>query len=180
MVIFFLFDCSENHQPPPTANSAQEPTEVSPVELSIEQMGSNCYKLGSPITIKMVFYNRTNKNLRIINYFSLDRNGGNIIPMETDQTGYSILVPFSMADNFSHPPDAMPYRELPALGSIVVNVDYYFPRIIQKALAGNNSYKSITPSPGQYFLRFRFLSAGNDDIWNGSVISNQINLCITE
>jgi len=86
------------------------------------------------------------------------------------------LADFQLVDIFSTPSNV--YRQVPANQAIDFVAEFIFPDDLAQSMP-NEIVKLVTPAPGQYFLRFVYISyEGNQDLWSGSIGSNRIEICI--
>lgn len=149
---------------------------------SIEAADDGRSKVGNPIEIKLTFKNLTGKTIQIPVDFSVAVNrrgdGGNLIPFITTTDAVDVHAPgdFQLVDIFSTP--SRLYREISAGQSVDFEIEFRFP----KYLAVNVSEETIdlvTPTPGQYLIRFVFLEYERGaDVWHGAIGSNRIEICI--
>ncbi len=68
-------------------------------------------------------------------------------------------------------------RELPAGSRLEVLVDYYLPDQMVTQQSGPAGAQPLPP--GQYSLGFVYASHGDDNVWGGTISSNQIQVCVT-
>jgi hypothetical protein len=152
------------------------------ISLSIEPANVACVPIDQPIPIKLIFTNLTTEEITIPADFLIAVNrrgdGGNLIPLLRDANGINLLslADYQLVDIFSTPSSTV--SKISSRKSYETTIDYYFPQELV-ATKSNEKYQLITPSPGQYFIRFVFSEYRRDDpIWYGTIGSNFTKICI--
>src|SRR5690349_20834373 len=77
--------------PSPTTNDPIVTPEPAPVSFVIERAGTQCKKPGDSMLIKLIFRNLTDKPVRILNFFWIDSNEGNLFPSESELDGTEVI-----------------------------------------------------------------------------------------
>lgn len=150
--------------------------------LSIDLADDACFQPSKPVTIRLSFSNLTDDALTIPADFSIavnrKGNGGDLIPVITTAEGADILslADHQLVDIFSTPSDI--YKEIPSKQRIEFDVDFVFPQDVVISESAE-TYLLATPSPGQYFVRLIYSEyRRSDDVWYGTIGSNQLEVCI--
>jgi hypothetical protein len=159
-----------------------EPITDGKLKLSITTRNQACHRLSDPIRLVVRYENLTNASLTLVNYNVVARVplfGGpaQLFPVITTTHNEQISVPEDLMSLDSGNPDAPSSRELPAKNMFEFFVEYYFPPQITDM---NGQGPAQPMPPGQYLLKFVYLSIGKEDSWKGTVSSSQVAICIVD
>lgn len=148
---------------------------------SVQDVENVCHDIKKPIKLKLIFSNITDKTINVLNEFSIAVNrrgdGGNIIPFITSSEGEDVytLADFQLVDIFNTP--SIKYLAIQPNRTVDIVVDFRFPNLASQTLP-DETIKIMTPSPGQYNIRFVYIEHQRDsDTWYGAIGSNQIRIC---
>ncbi len=152
------------------------------VLLSVEEIDNNCRKINETFQIRFVFTNLTDSPIRMSNDVSIAVNrhgdGGTLNPFITFEDGRDIykLGDATFVDIFKLPLDA--YTQIPGETSIDFVVESSFPELVVE-IPDNETINYVTPMPGQYFIRFVYsIYDRNPDVWQETISSNKLAICI--
>lgn len=155
------------------------------LRLSIKKKSDNqCYGLGSPISIVAIYENLTNKPLIIVDYDAVSAQvlfgtSGQLFPVITDADGEEVLTPehTQMMDVFNTSSPLL--QDLPPRSAFDVPIDFYFPFEIEEIDTQQQRISHPTPL-GVYYLQFVYIGYKNSGAWEGSISSNQVEICIAD
>lgn len=154
--------------------------------LSVERVRDKCYKSLEPIVLKFIFRNLTDKAIDIPDDLSIAfnrwGNGGALSPFITSAEGLDIYSSLDTVFADSFPDSPTSYITILGNHEFEKYLVYGFPDYIVPPPQENPNGEAITPSPGQYFIRFHYFwdkhRQETDNTWHGSIDSNRIEICV--
>jgi hypothetical protein len=143
-----------------------------------------CRQRLEPFVIMLSFVNFTNAKIKLADEFILAKNrignGGNISVILRTIQGEDLYTIWDnrIVDYF--PPPSKNFVLIPANYSLDIAIEYYFPKEFLKTWPSNEEI-IVTPMPDSYMLSFVYSQyQGNTDMWNGTLVSNEITICLID
>lgn len=191
LIGIYLSSCSgATSTTTPNLITATPTKQVTPISLSGDVLDNKCVQpFYDEIPIKLVFSNLTEKDIRISNSFSLSVHLFDISYEIVDENGVEYMNSRAgmIVDEFPNAPTPA-YQEIAPNGKFELVIPYHFPESITsfKMSEKKTGYPRIwgtpmSPKSGKYSIKFTYFSHGSfdkDQIWDGWVESNLIEVCI--
>lgn len=152
------------------------------LRISIKEPDSYCHVAGKTIPIEISFQNLTNYKLTIVDFniispIAMTRAHALLFPILTNMKNERIRLPGEFGLTETKNPNSPMLQPIFPNASFEFLAEYHLPGEMAEYNENHQLQNQALPV-GQYLLKLIYFAFGFEDTWEGTIGSNQIEICV--